>query len=123
MNREQKRGLERRLKAKGYSESDAKKYVSTAETLEQIRKFGSGEASPPKKFEEGDKVKLNIRRIRERKNYDRMLDAYKEFVNDNQDTVFTAHVEHENMISFAEEPRWLFWSGDLEHAEKAGVAE
>ena len=119
MNREQKRGLERKLRKKGYSEADAKKYVASAEALEEIRKSGSGEASPPKKFSEGDKVKLNIQRIKERKNYDRMLDGYKEFVNGNTDTVFTAHVERENMISMAEEPRWLFWSGDLDLVEKA----
>ena len=43
-----------------------------------------------------------------------MADAYKEFVDASEDVVFTAHVERENMISLVEEPKWLFWSGDLE---------
>ena len=43
-----------------------------------------------------------------------MADAYKEFVDASEGVVFTAHVERENMISLVEEPKWLFWSGDLE---------
>lgn len=74
---------------------------------------GSGTPSPPQEIAEGDKVRLNIELVKTRKNYSRMAEGYKKFVEQNDGTVFTAHVERENMISMAEEPRWLFWSGDL----------
>lgn len=48
-----------------------------------------------------------------------MAEAYKSFVEDNESVVFTAHVEKPNMISFLEEPRWLFWSGDLDIVEES----
>lgn len=123
MNREQKRAMERKLRKKGYTEADAKQYVKSAEALGSIIRLGSGEASPPQKFNEGDKVKLNLSRIKGRKNYDKMLDNYKEFVDGNADTVFTAHVERKNLISMQEEPRWLFWSGDLDLVERAEAEE
>lgn len=74
---------------------------------------GSGTPSPPQEIDEGGKVRLNTELIKARKNYQRMAESYKKFVEQNDDTVFTAHVERENMISMVEEPRWLFWSGDL----------
>ena len=97
MNRQERRSIEKRVR-----KGDA------------IRIGGAGTPSPPKKFEEGEKLRLNIERIKARKNYDKMADAYKEFVDASEGVVFTAHVERENMISLAEEPKWLFWSGDLE---------
>lgn len=124
MNREQKRSLERRLRKKGHSKESAAEYVESAATLDTIIRTGSGIVSPPKKISEGDKVMLNLERIKSRKNYDKMSDGYKSFVEGNADAVFTAHVERPNTISMVEEPRWLFWSGDLDLiTEVAGESE
>lgn len=90
----------------GISKGDAEKYVF-------IVNEGSGTPSPPQEIAEGGKVRLNIELIKARKNYPRMAEGYKKFVEQNGSTVFTAHVERENMISMVEEPRWVFWSGDL----------
>lgn len=105
MNREQRRALAKRAQKNGMSRELAKTYAEIAS--------GTGEHTKPQAFEEGNKIRLNIEAIRARKNYERMSPMYKEFVEAAGDTVFTAHVERANMISLAEEPKWLFWSGDL----------
>lgn len=113
MNREQKRKFVKNQKKRGVKESEAKAYA-------EIISHGSGQNTPPNSIAEGDKVKLNIDAITARQNYNIMSGLYKEFVTANKDEVFTAHVERENLISFIEEPRWIFWSGDLvliEHAD------
>lgn len=114
MNRKQRRTVEKAARKRGATEKEAKAYAEILSNADAIRTGGAGETAPPKKFEEGDKVTLNIERIKNRKNYDRMADAYKEFVSESEGAVFTVHIERENMISFVENPRWLFWSGDLD---------
>lgn len=106
INRAGKRAFTKTAKKAGISKGDAEKYVF-------IVNEGAGTPSPPQEIEEGEKVKLNTELIKARKNYPRMAERYREFVEQNEDTVFTAHVERENMISMVEELRWLFWSGDL----------
>lgn len=105
MNRKQKRTLVKQARIDGMSKELAKTYVEIAS--------GTGEHTEPQVFEEGDKIRLNIEAIKARKNYERMSPMYKEFVEAAGDAVFTAHVERTNMISLAEKPKWLFWSGDL----------
>lgn len=105
MNRKQKRTLVKQARVDGMSKELAKTYAEIAS--------GTGEHTEPQAFEEGDKIRLNIEAIKARKNYERMSPMYKEFVEAAGDTVFTAHVERANMISLVEEPKWLFWSGDL----------
>ena len=106
MNREQRRALAKRAQKNGMSKE-----------LAEIAS-GAGEHTKPQAFDEGDKIRLNVEAIKARKNYERMSPMYKEFVEAAGDTVFTAHVERANMISLAEEPKWLFWSGDLIAATK-----
>lgn len=106
MNRAGKRTLVKKVKKAGINKEEAEKLVF-------IVNEGSGTPSPPQEIVEGDKVRLNVELIKSRKNYSRMAERYKEFVESSEDTVFTAHVERENMISVVEQPRWLFWSGDL----------
>lgn len=106
MNRAGKRAFIKKANKVGVSKADAEKLVFIANE-------GSGTPSPPQEITEGDKVMLNTELIKARKNYSRMAEHYREFVEGNEGTVFTAHVERENMVSMAEEPRWLFWSGDL----------
>ena len=107
MNREQRRSYVKKMQKKGMSKKTAKTYA-------EMLSFGSGKATPPLEIKEDEQVKLNLENIKARKNYEKMTDKYKEFVNSNADRVFTAHVEKENLlISLKEEPEWLFWSGDL----------
>ena len=113
MNREQKRTLEKRLRKKGVTKDRAQELVKVMNDADFIRQNGSGVPNPPQKFNEGDKVMMDVERIKARVNYERMSDAYKQFVSEHAGEVFTAHIERENLISFTEEPRWLFWSGDL----------
>lgn len=105
MNREQKRKLVKKAKKNGMREELAKTFAEIAS--------GTGEHTQPQTFIEGDKIRLNIEAIKARKHYERMSPMYKSFVESAGDTVYTAHVERTNMISLAEEPKWLFWSGDL----------
>lgn len=106
MNREQRRKFSKNAKKKGIGEKFTELYLS-------MDREGLETPAPPQKIENGDKVMLDVERIKSRKNYDRMTDLYKEFVNANDGTVFTAKVEKENLVSMEEDPRWLFWSGDL----------
>ena len=62
---------------------------------------------------EGDKVKLNIKRLKRGVDWNIMTDEYKKFVETNKDPVFTAHIERTAIISFREDGRWLFYVGDL----------
>lgn len=105
MNREQRRSLAKRAQKNGMSKELAKTFAEIAS--------GTGEHTKPQTFDEGDKVRLDLEAITSRKNYERMSPLYKEFVESAGNTVYTAHVERGNLISLAEEPKWLFWSGDL----------
>lgn len=105
MNREQKRALEKKARKNGMNKELAKTFAEIAS--------GTGNNSPRQDISEGDKIQLNIELIKSRKNYDRMNPKYKEFVESSEGQIFTAHVERAHMISLAEEPAWLFWSGDL----------
>ena len=105
LNRAQRRSLAKKAQRDGMSKELAKTYAEIAS--------GTGEHTKPQAFEDGDKIRLNVEAIKARKNYERMSPLYKEFVEAAGDTIFTAHIERANMISLAEEPKWLFWSGDL----------
>lgn len=113
MNRDQKKTLERAYRKFGKSKSEAKKLSQQMYDIDKIRLEGTGDRTPPQKFQEDDKFMLDVKLIKSRKNYDRMNDAYKQFVADNEGKILTAHVERGNLISAKEEPKWLFWSGDL----------
>lgn len=112
MNRDQRRKFSKRAKKRGINEQITDLYLS-------MDRNGLEVPSPPQKIESGQKVMLDAERIKARRNYDRMTADYKAFVDQNTETVFTAKVEKENLISMEEEPRWLFWSGDLRLAEEA----
>lgn len=118
LNREERRSLARKARKKGATAKEAKNYVAIAENLDAIKKSGTDGTSHAQEISNGDKVKLNIDRIKARKNYSRMLDGYKQFVEENADRVFTANVESKNIITMLEDRRWLFWSGDLDIVEK-----
>ena len=119
MNRDQRKILEKLYRKQGRTKSDAEKLAKQIYGIDNIRLEGLGETTPPQKFDEGEKFKLDIEKIKARKNYERTLEGYKEFVEANQETIFTAHIERPNAISAVEEPRWLFWSGDIIKVEQS----
>lgn len=123
LNRDQKKMLEKVYRKSGKSRNEAKKIAQQMYDIDKIRLEGTGETSPPQKFQEDTKFKLDIEKIKARKNYERMNENYKQFLADNVDTVFTAHVDRGHLISAKEEPRWLFWSGDLIKVEETRVDE
>lgn len=106
MNRKQRRAFVKKAKSKGISKNVAEAYLA-------IKEAGLDKVSLPKQFQEGDKVKLDVEKIKKRKDYEKMNPKYKEFVESNVDTVFTAHLERETLISLKEQPEWLFWGGSL----------
>lgn len=116
MNRQQKRAFVKKAKSKGISKNVAEAYLA-------IKEAGLDKVSLPKQFQEGDKVKLDVEKIKRRKDYEKMNPRYKEFVESNADTVFTAHLERETLISLAEQPEWLFWSGSLIKVKEKTDAE
>ena len=106
MNREQKRAFIRDARKRGIKKE-------TAEAFIRARELGLNKPNPPQHINDGDKVMLDVEKIHERGNYEKMSRDYKEFVERSRGKVMTAHVERQNLISMVEEPRWLFWSGDL----------
>lgn len=106
MNREQRRAFVKNAKSKGVSQKAAEAYAA-------ILDRGVGKVTPAQTIEEGEQVMLNLDTLKARQNYERMSELYKQFVEESSSKVFTAHVERPNLISLKEEPKWLFWSGDL----------
>lgn len=105
MNREQRRKkLNRQLKNLMSELSDNLSWI--ADRIDQ-------------KLEDGDRVKLNVDQIVRRKDYSKMQPEYRNFVETNRDRAFTAHLYRKRedgfsaMVELAEEPKWLFWYGDL----------
>ena len=111
MNREQRRDLIKKAAKKGVPKERAKKIIEIAE-------HGAGEHTDVQEIKTGDKVKLNVDAVKARKNYGAMLQGYKDFVEKNTDTVFTAVVENNRLVHMEEEPKWLFWCGDLVLVER-----
>ena len=106
MNREQKRAFVKKAQMKGVSKK-------TVEAYAEIMDMGDGTIIEPQDIQEGESVKLNLENIKNRRNYENMSDKYKSFVETNADKIFTAHLERPTLVSFVEEPSWLFYSGDL----------
>lgn len=105
MNREQRRKMVKIATKNGVNKEHAKAYAAISK--------GTGTHTEAKSFDEDDKLMLNIDAIKSRKNYAVMNPKYKDFVDSSEGKIFTAHKENNNLISLKEDPRWLFWSGDL----------
>ncbi len=106
MNREQKRKFVKKAKSKGIPEEYIEAYIVMLE---------AGTTIPV--IPEGAKVRLDVEKIKAGKNYVRMNPEYKEFVESSEGVTFTAHVEEGCFVSLKENPKWLFWSGDLSRVE------
>ena len=71
---------------------------------------------------EGDKVKINLSRIRKNKDYKKFSNKYINFLNENKDKIFTIERptgrlnNWRNIWSLAEDmsdPKWCFYESDL----------
>ena len=98
LNREKRRKFAKEAKAKGIP----KEYIDAYSTMLASKSDGD-------LIEDGMKVMGNVERV----NYESMHDRYKEFINQCDGQVFTAHVEDSGLVSLKESPEWLFWEGDL----------
>lgn len=105
MNRAQRRNLMRKGK-KSLRELAADKLNSLSDDVENW-------------LHDGDKVKLNIKQITERGDYAKTQMEYRDFVESSGDRIFTVRLYRKRpdgfsaVIELMEEPRWLFWHGDL----------
>lgn len=105
MNRKQRRELAKKLKGKG---------INIEFALNVVQAINEDKNLEVCKIHEGSKVKINVKTIKNRKNYESKSVKYKNFVEKNADTVFTAHVEGKGgLVSLVESPEWLFWWEDL----------
>ena len=107
MNREQRRLLKRKGKAKEYMNN-------------LVNKFLSKDTAPF--MREGTKVRLNYEKIIGDTDYPRKVERYKQFVESNRGAVFTVeydprHTNRPSLVCLAEDPsevKWLWFTGDLE---------
>lgn len=69
----------------------------------------------------GDKVTIDVTKIKALKDYEGMNDEYKKFIESSEGVIFTAKVEKGNFVSLEENPKWLFWAGNLNVQGRSGV--
>lgn len=115
MNRTEKRKFTKELKKRNLTDDEINYIITALET--------KTEDLEPNKFADGDKVKLNIEKIKNDPNYKTKVSEYKDFVEDNLDKVFTIKLDDRqnddpNLVTFEEESRWLFWHGFLTKVEE-----
>lgn len=102
MNRAERRDFFRRTRLAGLPKGYAQMYLDAIEANERL----------PTEIQDGTKVKINVDQITNGKNYYRMLDEYKEFVESSRDKVFTAYMD-ERFVRLDGAGKWRFWAGDL----------
>ena len=109
MNREQKRNLN---KKKTTSSKGARGKINLKKKTVQTNDIY---------IDEGTKVKINLKKIKEHPDYLKLTDNYRAFVEANEDTIFTVEYDkfRENpstLVCLKEDPtpiKWLFWTGHL----------
>lgn len=95
-----------------------KKYEHYLPLIKQLEsgRFKFVNESPIK---DGDKVILNCKKIRNRREFSKLQDKYKDFINQHEGDIYTAKIHSYSntnypvIIEFEEDSTWLFWSGDL----------
>lgn len=100
MNREQRRKLDKQ----GF---DGNKIAAVLNAVDDS-----------KWIQEGEKVKLDVKKITGRNDWQKLTERYRSFVMDNAKTVFTVQYEEKygkkpSLVTFAEDNTWLWWVGDL----------
>ena len=93
----------------GANQSEIKRYDSMLKTAST--------------FSEGDKVTINYEKIVNEAGYDLRTGKYRDFVENNKDTVFTVEYDkkfkdskNQIIVTFAEDetnPKWLWYVDDL----------
>lgn len=84
-----------------------------------LMKIVEDEASKGRMLKDGDIVKLDIRQIVDRPDYAHKNAAYREFVENNGDRVFTVKILSRTasgypvIVTLEEDNTWSFWEGDL----------
>lgn len=107
MNREQRRKFEKQLR----------KHSIDMGTFEQLRRIDQLESSS--QIQTGQSVRINTQQIKKNVAWKAMNPAYRQFVQDSKDKIFTAERlagQYAGMISLAEdttEPKWVFHTIDL----------
>ena len=115
-NRRSRRDRLQKLRDVGYTKIEGKYMIDRLST----------KTRNPISCWEGEKVKLDFERLANYKDYEKLSDRYKEFIENNRSAVFTVEFdpyrkEHntkdkENLVQLVEDtsnPKWLFWAGDL----------
>ena len=106
MNREQKRAFVKNAHRKGMSKKQAENFLRIADSTDTSH-------TPSQIVKTGDKVMLNVEALKSKKNYDIMNPEYRKFVEASEGIEFTAVQEGNKLIHLEEEPKWLFWCGDM----------
>lgn len=111
MNREDRRALKKRLRDKD----------SRTLAADILKNLGD---EIDKKICDGDLVILNVKQIMARKDYSRMQEEYRQFVESSRDKVFVARSHRKRpdgfsaLIELDGVEKWLFWYGDLIRVKK-----
>ena len=113
MNRAQKRKYVIALHKKGFSFESAKK-LAEMKALQDVKPIISA----------GDKVRLKYDAITQSPDYDKRVENYKKFIEDNKDKVFTteSYNGYDKLFCFVEdetEVKWVFHEYDLEKVEES----
>lgn len=113
MNRAQKRKYVVALRKKGFSLESAKR-IAEMKALDDVKPV----------IAVGDKVRLKYDAITKSPDYDRRVENYKKFVEDNKDKVFTteSYNGYDKLFCFVEdetEVKWVFHEYDLEKVEES----
>ena len=110
MNRQQKREYR-----KAYVRKVKKQFgLNTQQAKELLAAIESGKIKlPDPDLADGSRVRLDVERITSRKAYPEMQQAYRDFVERNASTTFTARLDRTYVAHFEEDPTWQFWTGDL----------
>lgn len=73
-------------------------------------------------FQEGQKVKLDIKQIKSHPDYSIKTEKYRNWIEKNQDKIFTVEYDKDKSINpkyqvclkeDVTKPKWLFWTGEL----------
>ncbi len=114
MNREQRRKYAKHLKSEGYSEKQIEYIIKTRQLKEMAVEIP-----------EGTQVKINVKRIRSYPDYNKNIDynkqRYHEFLDANEDKVFTVKRidKYKNIVELHEDEsdkdyfKWQFSTIDL----------
>lgn len=110
MNREQKRNFVKKARKHGMSKENAEKFVKIADQ-------NGNHYTPMQEIHTGDKVVLRVDELKAKKNYSLMNPEYRTFVENSDGVIYTAVCERAELIHMEEQPRWLFWCGDMDIVE------